>query len=118
MRNMFTRLGFAAIASGVRLAPAKVLRDFSQWSTLVGLIKKLEMNIFLDVGANRGFFSKHLRSSGYNGRLISFEPIPGDSLHIIKLAANDPNWTVCNYALGAESGNKDFQINLCERRQF
>ena len=116
MRNMLTRLGFTAIASGVRLAPAKVLRDFNQWSTLVGLIKRLEINIFLDVGANRGFFSKHLRSSGYNGRLISFEPIPEDSRHITKLAVNDPNWTVCNYALGAESGNKNFQINLCDQQ--
>jgi FkbM family methyltransferase len=90
-----------------------MVADFNQWGHLMDLIRRLEINIFLDVGANRGFFSKHLRMAGYRGRLFSFEPIPEDQEHIRALAVNDPSWTVCGYALGAESGCKNFQINLC-----
>jgi FkbM family methyltransferase len=89
-----------------------MVADFNQWGHLIDLTRRLEINIFLDVGANRGFFSKHLRMSGYRGHLFSFEPIPEDQERIRALAANDPGWTVCGYALGAESGCRILQINL------
>jgi FkbM family methyltransferase len=112
IRSVFVRLGYKAIATGVRLPQSKLAADFKQWCHLVDLVHRLNVNVFLDVGANRGFFSKHLRMSGYRGRLISFEPIPEDQERIRVLAANDPSWTVCGYALGSADGCKDFQINL------
>lgn len=115
MRNFFrptlVSLGFKALASGVRV-PA-VVETFNQWGRLVDLIRRLGINVFLDIGANRGFFSKHLRMSGYQGHLFSFEPNPEDHDRIRALAAGDPRWTACCYALGAESATRDFHINLC-----
>jgi FkbM family methyltransferase len=112
IRSALVSLGYKAIASGVRLPRSKLVADFDQWSHLINLIRRLDINVFLDVGANRGFFSKHLRMSGYSGCLISFEPIPEDQERIRAFAANDPSWTVCGYALGSASGCKDFQITL------
>jgi FkbM family methyltransferase len=104
-------LAYAAIANGVRLPRSKMVADFNQWCYLIDLIRLLEINVFLDVGANRGFFSKRLRMWGYRGHLFSFEPITEDHERISALAANDSNWTVCGYALGAESGSTNFNIN-------
>jgi FkbM family methyltransferase len=112
IRSTLVSLGFAALACGLRLPHFKVMAHFYQWSHLIDLLCRLEINVFLDVGANRGLFSKHLRMAGYRGHLFSFEPIPEDQACIRALAANDPTWTVCGYALGAENGKKDFEINL------
>ena len=103
-------LAFKAIACGVRLPRYTMVAKFNQWNDLIDLVRRLEINVFLDVGANRGDFSKHLRMSGYSGHLISFEPIPEEQERIRSLAVNDPNWTACDYALGAESGSKEFQL--------
>lgn len=67
IRSMLVSVGYKAIASGIRL-PATA-DNFNQWARLIDLIRRLKINVFLDVGANRGFFSKHLRMSGYRGRL-------------------------------------------------
>ena len=112
IRSILVNLGYKVIVSGVRLPRSKLVAEFNQWGHLIDLIRRLEINVFFDVGANRGFFSKHLRMSGYRGHLFSFEPIPEDYERIRALAANDPRWTVCGYALGAESGRKSLQINL------
>jgi len=85
---------------------------FIQWGRLIDLTRRLDINVFLDVGANRGFFSKHLRMSGYRGYLFSFEPILEDCDRIRTLAANDPSWTACCYALGSENATKTFNINF------
>jgi FkbM family methyltransferase len=107
-------LSFRVIASGFRFPDSKNLADFVQWSRLIDLIHRLGINVFLDVGANRGTFSKHLRVGGYRGRLISFEPIPEDQERIRALANGDDDWTVCGYALGAESGRRHFNVNLSD----
>lgn len=112
IRSALVNLSFRAIASGFRFPDSKNLADFIQWSRLIDLLHRLEINVFLDVGANRGTFSKHLRVGGYRGRLISFEPIPEDQERIRALAKRDDNWRVCGYALGAESCRKSFNVNL------
>src|ERR1700733_15639164 len=117
IRSALVRVGYTALACGLRLPHSKMLADFNQWSHLIDLVGRLKINVFLDVGANRGFFSKHLRMAGYRGKLFSFEPIPEDHERISALAINCPNWVVCGYALGAESGSKNFQINIAGDNQ-
>ena len=112
LRAILVKLGYKALACGLRFPHSRIAADFNQWGNLIDLVRRLQVNVFLDVGANRGFFSQHLRMAGYQGRLISFEPIPEDCERISALATGDRDWTVCNYALGAESTSKQFQVNL------
>lgn len=70
--------------------------------------------MFLDVGANEGRFSKHMRTAGYGGRLISFEPIPAECRKVERLAEGDPEWNVCCYALGDDTTQREFKINLTQ----
>ncbi len=39
------------------------------------LIKSENLDLVLDVGANRGDYVLALRDSGYQGRVVSFEPL-------------------------------------------
>jgi len=58
------------------------------------------VNCVLDVGANRGQYGRRLRRSGFQGHIVSFEPVPATFAELEQTAAADPKWTVYPYALG------------------
>ena len=99
------------IARGLRINSPSALNTFQQWTALADLLRRLDINVFLDVGANKGFFSTHVREIGYGGHLFSFEPIASDCDHIRRLAAGDPKWTVLQYGLGAETKKSEFNVS-------
>ena len=68
------------------------------------LLDALDVDLVLDVGANRGQFGTGLRELGYAGPLVSFEPAAGPRERLEDLAAADPAWSVRPWALGAASG--------------
>ncbi|OYV48059.1 MAG: hypothetical protein B7X10_03650 [Burkholderiales bacterium 21-58-4] len=65
------------------------------WPTLRG------ESIVLDVGANRGQFAQELRSIGYKGLIVSFEPIKSEFLAMEREFENDSNWRGYQIALGS-----------------
>jgi FkbM family methyltransferase len=78
----------------------------------MSLIKRHNINVIFDIGANEGQYGLELREFGYNAKIISFEPL-NDAF--IKLKANsikDNNWDAYNYALGNKD-EKNF-INVSE----
>jgi len=78
------------------------------------LLKGLEhlgVNLVFDIGANTGQFSSGLRSVGYNGQIISFEPLPDAYQGLMAAAAYDPLWQVHpQSALGDVDG--EIEINI------
>lgn len=82
--------------------------------TLEGLtsliVARYGVEVVLDVGANRGQYAKRLRTSGYRGRIVSFEPVPA-TYEVLKAAAeNDPLWDVHRLALGSSTGSAAINI--------
>jgi len=73
-------------------------------------MRERRIDVVLDVGANRGFWSKHLRMLGYKGLILAFEPDPGTFRHLEKMAAGDPQWRVFNCALGSTESEMDFHV--------
>lgn len=112
LRKIISAAAYRAIASGIRFPTTKATIDFTQWGRLIDLLQRLDINVFIDVGANRGFYSKHLRMAGYSGHIFSFEPIPEDCEQIALLCDGDPKWRAHCMALGAENGTKDFNVNI------
>lgn len=59
----------------------------------------------IDVGANSGQFALWLRKQlGYQGRIISLEPLPGPFAELQARAAEDTQWSALNLALGDTDG--------------
>lgn len=56
----------------------------------------------LDIGANEGQFARQIRSAGWVGPIMSFEPLRDAHQVLSRLAASDPLWTVApRTAIGA-----------------
>lgn len=64
------------------------------------VLRELDINCVLDVGANVGQFARHLREGGYAGRIVSFEPVAALADELRRAAKDDPDWQVVQCALG------------------
>ena len=69
----------------------------------------------LDVGANEGQFAATLRLLGYQGRIVSFEPVSATFARLQKRAASDRRWEVVQTAVGETNGETEIHIseNTC-----
>lgn len=74
-----------------------VVRKGGAWTLiepeqLSRFLKAFSIDCVFDVGANRGQYATKLRSIGYSGRIISFEPNPHLSEILSRLTSRDPKW--------------------------
>ncbi len=87
-------------------------RAYAAERTLAGLLREQEINLVLDVGANTGQFVEELISAGYQGRVISFEPLDLAHEELCKKASLHSNWTIAERtAVGAVNGTIDINIS-------
>jgi FkbM family methyltransferase len=82
-----------------------LLREHVSW-----VLRELEINCVLDVGANVGQYAQLLRREGYAGRIVSFEPVPALADELRRTAEGDPNWSVMQCALG--EADEEAEINV------
>ena len=74
-------------------------------------LQRFEVDIVFDIGANTGQFASELRSVGYKGRIISFEPLSDAYQTLITAAAHDRGWTVHpRGAIGDFDGEIDINV--------
>jgi len=66
----------------------------SPWVRLVRSLEHHRINVVLDIGANVGQFARDLRHSGFNGQIVSFEPLPSAHADLSRAASGDPKWVV------------------------
>jgi len=78
---------------------------------LLRALNRFGVDLVFDVGANTGQFATELRSVGYRGRIVSFEPLPDAHQVLSAAAARDSNWTVHSRgALGDVDGEIEMNI--------
>jgi FkbM family methyltransferase len=70
----------------------------------IEVIENEGVTVVLDVGAGIGQFGTWLRDEGYNGRIVSFEPVPETFARLELRSAADPSWSPTNLALGDRDG--------------
>ena len=82
----------------------------TDWA-LAQILRARQVNCVIDVGGNRGHFARRLRTLGYAGRIVSFEPSPSVLPAISAAAARDPQWTVRPVALSSSPGEAELQLH-------
>ena len=115
MRSIVKRL-LAGVANrlGLAVVPAWRMPTLQQANDLRHILRTLEIDTVLDVGANEGGYRRFLRDNvGYRGRIASFEPVASVYQALTASAAADPDWTGFQMALGDTDG--EFEINVGSR---
>ena len=64
----------------------------------------------LDVGANEGQYGDEIRSAGFKGRIISFEPNPDAFEKLQNVSRNDAKWECQNIALGDSEATTSLHV--------
>lgn len=93
----------AARAAGFDLARHK--------PSFVDLMRRNAISTVLDVGANEGQYGLEIREHGYQGRIISFEPIAGVHEILRQRAARDGAWETHCMALAEENGEREIAVS-------
>jgi FkbM family methyltransferase len=96
---------------GYAILPKWRLPNLDLADHLRQIFERYEIATVLDVGANAGQYAGFLRQEvGFNGLIVSIEPIPECFDALQRNAANDPNWIVVNAALGLVESEMPFNV--------
>ncbi|MEH3034304.1 MAG: FkbM family methyltransferase [Aeromicrobium erythreum] len=74
------------------------------------LLAKHGIDVVFDVGAARGGYASELRAFGYDGTIVSFEPLAAAHRDLAATAAGDPRWHVHHTALGDRPGQAEINV--------
>lgn len=84
----------------------------SPLARLMAAIHAFEIDLIFDIGANEGQFAMELREGGYQGRIVSFEPLAQAFDKLSTLSKHDRAWLVHpRCALGDHMGEIDINIS-------
>ena len=82
------------------------------WRQLAAMLNHRGISLVFDVGANTGQYVGYLRTGGYAGRVVSFEPQSAAYGKLMRTAAADAHWIVApRCALGAAPGRAEVNIS-------
>jgi FkbM family methyltransferase len=74
------------------------------------MLRTHRIDLVLDVGANDGQYGEALRRGGYEGRIVSFEPLASAYLELERRAEAVSEWEVRQIALGDKTGTASFHV--------
>src|SRR5262249_39631417 len=104
VRRLTRRLGYEVV-------PTAFLEHHAFARHLDALFRQLQIDCVFDVGANRGQYRDFLRDLvGFDGLIISFEPVPNAAAVLRERAAGDPRWLIQGYALGRADGSQPMNV--------
>lgn len=98
IRKIIRRLGFDIVRYPLKIKSIKIQNKWRE--NRVKLLTHFDVDVVIDVGANRGQFGMELRKAGYKGKIVSFEPLDAAFLNLSQLASKDDNWDVYQLAIG------------------
>lgn len=108
MRSIATK---AARMLGLEVTRYRVAT--SSMARLQRILAHHGVDLVLDVGANSGQFASGIRSGGYRGRIVSFEPLTAAHHTLLRKSRRDALWTVVPpMAIGATDST--IQINVAK----
>jgi FkbM family methyltransferase len=83
------------------------IRDYSTSSTLASL----GIDLVIDIGANAGQFAMEIREKGYQGEIVSFEPLVEAHGELLQNSRRDKSWKIYpRCAVGDFDGEIEMQV--------
>ena len=92
------------------MADERAVFEDLQRVQLPALFDMYGVNCVIDVGAHEGEYAQRLRAGGYDGRIVSFEPVPRAFEALARAAEGDAGWSVHQLALGREDGTTTMNV--------
>lgn len=78
---------------------------------LITMLASRRINLVFDVGANIGQYAGALRTAGYRGKLVSFEPLSTPHAQLLRASQGDEKWEVASrIAIGDHEGEIEMHI--------
>ena len=88
----------------------------SENARFISMLRANNVNLIFDVGANTGQFGVLMREIGFDGKILSFEPLSEARENLLKISRNDSMWQVAlQSAIGEENG--EIEINIAGNSQ-
>lgn len=109
LRSVRKKLVLGSLARGIT-PPIEYFEKYRELLHLKQHLLDLKINYVLDVGANVGQFAQDLRLIGYDGPILSFEPVSSSYEQLRASFEGDPGWRGYNIGLGNE--DKRVRINI------
>lgn len=79
---------------------------------LVYGLERHGIDYFIDVGANLGQTALGIRRWGYDGEIVSIDPVQECYDKLVSLSADDPKWEIMDrMAVGDEEGTVDMRVS-------
>lgn len=104
-------IGAIAGRFGYAIVPQWRLPNLEFAAHLREVFDRYDIGCVVDVGANTGQYGRFLRREvGFEGLIVSIEPIPDCWAALRRTAAGDPAWLTVNCALGAADAEAVFNV--------
>lgn len=111
LRRLANRLGSPLGIQVVSTQMARRQFAYSQLGHLLLAVRHFGIELVLDIGANVGQFAEELLENGYEGRIVSVEPLPDAHARLVDAARRQPRWSAFErVAVGATEGSVTMQV--------
>lgn len=97
VQELLTRAGYRLSRDPARLAAIE--------------LKRRGVTTIVDIGANVGQFARRMRTLGYDGRILSVEPLAVPFQALVTASSKDPRWQVAQLAVGREPGTSTMHVS-------
>jgi FkbM family methyltransferase len=98
-----------SLNSALRYIGLELIRH--RWRRVADIINFKSVDLVIDVGANEGQFGAMIRSLGYKGVIISFEPVTAAFTKLKQRARYDRGWIVEKVAVSSTDGKRDIRVS-------
>jgi FkbM family methyltransferase len=94
--------------AGVDVRRYDALRD--DFARRTRLLAHHRVDVVFDIGANTGQYAEQLRSEGFAGSIVSFEPLSAAFRQLEERCADDPRWQCFRLGLGDDRAELELHI--------
>jgi FkbM family methyltransferase len=77
----------------------------------IALLRSFGISCVLDIGANRGQFGRDLRLVGYDGKIVSFEPVNEPYQKLKEATKRDGKWFAVQLAIGDRDEHSTIHVS-------